>query len=523
MPILDIQQRFRELGRIRTGIQVPNKSGRGTHPEKLARFRLTSEWQHLIEQAAEVFGGEARPWDNDGAAEFEVIVEVDSLPVVIPPGEVLDQWYEMWSGGGCQRRCDGVRQVLQDRPCQCPADPMERQELAGKGQACKPTTRLRLMLPDVADVGIWRLESHGFHAAAELGGSAGLVAAATKAGAMIPADLRLASREGARRPGTPKKSFYVPALSFRGTLGPVLDALGILDEGATMPRILGVEARPSLESGGRAALPAGGSSFDPAPTEAASFGTAPPPPAPPAPAEVVDDGPPPPPAPTGFAPPAETEGFAPPPETPPPAPEAYEPPAPSSSSSDVDSGPAYSGPQLIGMKFTDRGIKDRAHRLRMVSWLVHREISSGKDLKPAEVRTVLDLLNDDDGFAELLELVPPLDPEAGQEGAEEPAQGSPAPEPPKAAPEVLTPDAVVDPPRTRRRRAPASSPDGMDGAQWRAMLAERQVKVTEVLREAQRLARAGDVKPPETLDEIAASGLAEELLGFVEATAASRS
>lgn len=514
MPIVDIQQRFRELGRIRAGATQPTgkvfesgprKGEPKTRPVKLPRFRLTSPWQHLIEQAAAVFGGEPRPWRNDGtnADEFEVFVEVDSLPIVIPPGEVLEQWYELWTGGGCARRCDGVRQVLVDRPCQCPADPIERGEQAGAGKACKPTTRLKVMIPDVADVGIWRLESHGFHAAAELGGAVGLIAAATRSGALIPADLRLAKREGARRPGAPRKEFYVPAISFRGVLGPTLDALGILDAGATMPAILGVERRPALDAGGTPALPPGGSSFDPRPVEAGSLPG--PPPVPPAAPPADPPAPPPaPPEPSGFAPPPEPRSSAP----EPPEPDAYDPPAPSH---DDQGGPTLTGPQIVAMRFGDRGVKDRAHRLALVSHLLERDVTSGNDLRPDEVRFVLTVLDDDDAFAEILADVPPPAPKPPEE----------PPSAPETASEPIRGELVEDAPR-RRRRATAPDPEAMDSDQWRAVLTARKVKVTEVLREAAKLARDRDLEAPANLDAIAGSGLAGLLLGFVEETALAR-
>ena len=148
MPILDIQTRFRELGRIRLGTKETfrKKNGQtGERPVKLARPRLTSKWEHLIRQATDVFGGEAAPWDNDGSEEWEVIVDARSIPVVIPPGSPWEQWYELWKGGGLERRCDGQRMTLVDAACRCPSDPIERSELASKGQACKPTTRVRLV------------------------------------------------------------------------------------------------------------------------------------------------------------------------------------------------------------------------------------------------------------------------------------------------------------------------------------------------------------------------------------------
>lgn len=527
MPILDIQSRFRELGRIRTGRKVPTKNHR-LRPEKLARFRLTSPWRHLVEQAAERFGGTPAPWDNGGAEEWEVIVEADTLPVVVPPGEILEQWYELWTGGGCARRCDGVNQVLAAKPCACPKDPLERQELAADGKACKPTTRLRVMIPDVSDLGTWRLESHGFHAAAELGGAAGLVEAATRRGAMIPADLRLQAREGVRRPGQQTRKFFVPTLSFRGALGPTLEALGVLDADASMPVLLGADpGKPSLEAGGRGALPPAGTAFDPAPTEAPSFpGAAPALEAPreahqePA-SEPIDVPSAPTPAPEAFAPEEAAQSVSEPerlPET-----EPFDPPAP------VDERErSYSGPQIIAMRFDARGIRDRNEKLAVIRTLLRRDVSSAKDLSTDEVRIVLQVVNDDAVWTELLEEHRTKPYQVAEDS------GDPAPEPTPT--ETPSPSSAESPSASSASRqhvpaeavevvetprpAPGAGADGPRGwtvEQWRSYLRDAGVKVSEVVREAARLAKDHNVRPaPTSIESIVGSGLEEQLAGFVE-------
>jgi hypothetical protein len=191
MPILGLQQRIRELGRIRIGQVV--KSGTKTRPEKLDRFRLTSASRELLEKVAGLYGGTVAEWTpaNGGVQQWEVVTESARLPILVPPQPVT-QWYELWSGGGCQRRCDGEREMLTDRPCLCDPDPTDR--------ACKPTTRLNVVLRDVEGLGVWRLETHGYYAAVELPGVAELLA---QAGGYITGHLgleqRTAKREGKTR------------------------------------------------------------------------------------------------------------------------------------------------------------------------------------------------------------------------------------------------------------------------------------------------------------------------------------
>lgn len=187
VPILTLQQRARELGRIRIGIQVPTSDGK-TRPKTLDRFRVTSASRPLIERVAELYGGEARVWDNNGSPQFEVITNATRLPVLVPPLPV-SQYFELWSGGGCQRRCDGVTELLQDRDCLCDPDP-ERRE-------CKPHTRLNVILRDVQGIGVWRLESHGYSSAAELPDVADFLARTGKyVSAWLSLEQRTAIRDG---------------------------------------------------------------------------------------------------------------------------------------------------------------------------------------------------------------------------------------------------------------------------------------------------------------------------------------
>src|SRR5690606_9474747 len=111
----------------------------------------------LLDRVAAKYGGTVNEWTPDGgAAQFEVITETTRMPIHVPP-QPVSQYFELWSGGGCQRRCDGVTELLKDRPCICGPDPEQR--------SCKPTTRLNVVLSEIEGVGVWRLESHGYYAA----------------------------------------------------------------------------------------------------------------------------------------------------------------------------------------------------------------------------------------------------------------------------------------------------------------------------------------------------------------------
>lgn len=206
MPILSLQRRLRESGRIRIGQQVATGNGK-RRPAKLDRFRLTSSDRASIEAAAAIYGGQAEKWpDAPIGDQWQVITETQQMPVVVPPEQMaFSQWNELWSGGGCVRRCDGVTEQLTDQPCMCVAE---------DDMQCKPTTRLSVILADLPGLGVWRLETHGYYAATELAGTVEICAAAASRGQLLPAVLRLEQRQVKRiTNGKPEtRNFAVPIL-----------------------------------------------------------------------------------------------------------------------------------------------------------------------------------------------------------------------------------------------------------------------------------------------------------------------
>ncbi|GHA95168.1 hypothetical protein GCM10010330_56650 [Streptomyces tendae] len=169
MPILDLQRRMRQLGEIRLGHVVPTRNGK-TRPAKLDKFRFTSPSREILTEVAKLYGGEVKPWTpaNGGPAEFEVYSQANRLPVLIPPKDAVSQWYELYAGSKCQRRCDGVTEQKSDRPCMC--DPDDRE--------CAMTTRVNVMLRDVPALGQWLLISKGYYAAVTLPPAAELLSQA---------------------------------------------------------------------------------------------------------------------------------------------------------------------------------------------------------------------------------------------------------------------------------------------------------------------------------------------------------
>src|SRR6266545_796095 len=240
MPVLTIQRRMMELGRVRLGEKGPKGE-----PRKLSSFRFTSASKVLLDALAEKHGGTVREWK--GAPEegyWEVTTRASELEIILPPvySDVdgrptvpYSQFFELWSGGGCQRRCDGITEAISGKPCLC----------TGEERACKITTRVSFMLPDIPGLGVWRLESHGMNAAVELPTTLEVLVAAAKEHRFIPAVLTIQHRTK-KVPGEGTRRFIVPAITLPGvTVQQLADGTAPLALNAPAP----APPRPELPAG----------------------------------------------------------------------------------------------------------------------------------------------------------------------------------------------------------------------------------------------------------------------------------
>ncbi len=237
MSIINLQRRIAEVGRIRIGQQVAGNNGR-KRPEKLTTFRLTSSDRTRIDQAAQLYGGTVAQWDAPAGKQWEVVTETDSLNVIVPPSDMcFSQAYELWSGGGCARRCDGYNESISQGPCVC--DPEKRE--------CSIHTRLSVMLADLPGLGVWRIDTSGYYAAVELQGAVNVIQMAAGRGQMLPARLRLEQRM-VKRLGEGTRRFAVPVLDVEISPAQLLGGSApqpILVEQGT-GRVLETVERPAL-------------------------------------------------------------------------------------------------------------------------------------------------------------------------------------------------------------------------------------------------------------------------------------
>lgn len=166
VPIGQINRSLPEAGRIRIGV----KSGKSM--KAIDTFRFTSSDEVALGQVAQMYGGTVQSWSDPKApaGQFEVITQAKEIAIILT-SEPPSQHYELWSGGGCERRCDGATCTTTQSgpegpepvevPCMC---------FANGALACKLKTRLSVILPGVQmSRGVtWRLDTGSDVAASAL-------------------------------------------------------------------------------------------------------------------------------------------------------------------------------------------------------------------------------------------------------------------------------------------------------------------------------------------------------------------
>jgi hypothetical protein len=213
--IKTLQQRLTQVGVIRLGEKRVSQKGK-QYPAKLETLRFTSPSQPLIAAVAAAYGGEVKPWQAPTGPQWEVVTQAKEIPVLVPP-QRIDPNMELWGNGFRSRLCDGETEIIRREPCLCAAA-LAAGRKAGPMDTCKPTTRMSLMLADIPSLGTWKLEAHGWNAAAEL---PTLAASIESAPQPIPARLEVQVREKklfdpskAAKDQIESRVFMVPVLHF---------------------------------------------------------------------------------------------------------------------------------------------------------------------------------------------------------------------------------------------------------------------------------------------------------------------
>lgn len=215
MPIEDLAHRYRELGRLKFGEDL------GDRPTQLNTWRLTSPDAHLIEAAAQLWGGvPSHDQTASGALRASVITETSELEILVPPQDVsAGQFYELWKAGGLERRCTGTALITFDdspagyskvAPCIC-------EDENSTERACKISTTLRVLLPQLPDIGVWRLHTGSYYAATEIPATVEILQRIAGPTGLAPAVLALEQRSSKKR-GSARHDYIIPTLRSRQSL-----------------------------------------------------------------------------------------------------------------------------------------------------------------------------------------------------------------------------------------------------------------------------------------------------------------
>lgn len=244
----------RELGRLRTGVVA--KSNGKVRPKRSETWIVTSQSEDYIRAAADAWGGDVERWkpQGNGAEQWRVITGAATLDAILPPGDPVSQAYELWSRGGCQRRCDGVSDDITRLPCLCVKEfgqDFGARDDIPDGKACKATTRLNVILPALPDLGVFRAETHSYYAAMEIVATVDTVRGLVGAQSMVPIRLRIEQRTRIARGQT--KQYSVIVVELRGpTAGQILSGdrsgLVVLDPSGQRSLDNGTQERRQLEA-----------------------------------------------------------------------------------------------------------------------------------------------------------------------------------------------------------------------------------------------------------------------------------
>ena len=225
MPIegLTTQRRLPRLGKIRTGIKVTHQNGR-EYPKAVDHFVCPPEVQ-------EVYGPEPKALD--------IILPVDSEDLV------ASAYYKAYSASrGLVCRGDGAtanRLIDADRKAVEPITGVVTGPIAGRdakltewttgitcpgrecpyyaAKQCRALMSLQFMLPNVAGLGVWQLDTSSYHSIVNIYSGMDLARNIFGSAAMTPLTLSLEPMEVS--PEGQKKTVYVLYLRSKGTLAEI--------------------------------------------------------------------------------------------------------------------------------------------------------------------------------------------------------------------------------------------------------------------------------------------------------------
>lgn len=246
VPIAQLARRLPELGRVKDGIKVPGKG----NPKAIDTLRFTSQDPKALAQVAAELGGEVVPYSDPKSTDtHELITPVAECRVILPPDPLSGTpMYELYTGGGRDRWCDGIT-CEQWRKGPDGPEPYEVACLcAAAGElACKPTVHLSVILPFTRLGGTWRWTTHSHNAAVELPAMVDAIQSMQAKGltrGVLRVDSRTQTIAGVTR------HFKVPVLGVDATADELASGQASLGIDAPAPAAIAPPAVAEIEAGG---------------------------------------------------------------------------------------------------------------------------------------------------------------------------------------------------------------------------------------------------------------------------------
>jgi hypothetical protein len=253
--ILTLQRQVRELGRLRAGYTETGTTKDGKtyeRPTSSKTWILTSANRDYLDAAAQLWGGDVLEWQpvGNGPKAWRLITSTPLIDAILPPGDPLSQYQEMWSRGGCQRRCDGEQEMLSGEPCLCRAQHGDDFHVEKQGTVCDIHTRLNVFLPDLPDIGVWRVETKGFWPANHIAGYVDMIKGHVGPQVLVPIRLRIEPRTKIKEGKTSQYIEIVVELRSQATFSQILEAPQVIAIGPADNRT--IEAGPARQAIGAA-------------------------------------------------------------------------------------------------------------------------------------------------------------------------------------------------------------------------------------------------------------------------------
>ncbi len=176
------------LGKIRTGVKVPNKNSPGEHPEAVDYFVLHEDIAGLFDEKPKslpiMFPVED---DTKFASQFYKCYSSFRGLVCKGDGENCSRLIDTKSGDFAHR--DTVETARRELPCPGRECPMYQQK------KCKEVMNLQFLLPSVPGLGVWQLDTGSYHSIVAVNSAVELIRSICGRISMIPLKLTIEPKE----------------------------------------------------------------------------------------------------------------------------------------------------------------------------------------------------------------------------------------------------------------------------------------------------------------------------------------